>query len=93
MEESEIGEKFAKLRPNEKQGTEVLAAQKRFQEISPGVLFSDNGTSTTLPEELMAADRNLAQAESQLKQREMNIHHLKEEVKVKSNEVEKPENE
>ena len=93
MEERELGEKFAKLRQNEQQDTEALAAaQKKFQEISSGLLVSDNGTATTLPEELMATERNLAQTESQLKQCEMNIHHLKNEVKLKSNELKKSEN-
>lgn len=93
MEESKLGETFENLRQNEQQDTEALAtAQKRFQEISSGLLASDNGAAATLPEELMATEKNVAQAESQLKQCEMNIQHLKKEVKLKSNEMKKSEN-
>lgn len=66
-------------------------AQKRFQEISSGLLASDNGAAATLPEELMATEKNVAQAESQLKHCDMTIQHLKKELKVKLNEMKKSE--
>lgn len=91
-EESKLGETFEKLRQNEQQDTEALAAaQKRFQEISAGLLSSENGAAATLPEELMAAEKNVAQAESQLKHCEMTIQHLRKELKVKNNEMKKSE--
>ena len=93
MEESKLGETFEKLRQNEQQDAEALAAaQKRFQEISSGLLDNVNVAAVTLPEELMVTERNVAQAESQLKQCEMNIQHIKKEVKLKSNEIKKSEN-
>ena len=71
----------------------MAAAQKKFQEISSGLLASDiGGVASSLPEEFMATQKNVAQAESQLKQCEMNIQHLKKEVKLKSNELKKSEN-
>ena len=92
MEESKLGETFEKLRQNEQQDTEALAAaQKRFQEISSGLLASENGAAATIPEELMATEKNVAQAESQLKHCEMTIQHLKKELKVKINETKKSE--
>ena len=66
VEESKLGEIFENLRQTEQQDSEALtAAQKRFQEISSGLLASDNGTAATLPEELMATEKNVAQVESQ----------------------------
>ncbi len=69
----------------------MTAAQKRFQEISSGLLASDNGAAATLPEELMATQKNVAQAESQLKHSEITTQHLKKELKVKINEMKKSE--
>ena len=93
VEESKLGETFENLRQAEHQDTEALAAaQKRFQEISSGLLASDNGAAATLPEELMATEKNVAQAESQMKHCELTITHLKKEVKLKSNEMKKSEN-
>ena len=92
VEESKLGETFENLRQTEQQDSEALtAAQKRFQEISSGLLASDNGTAATLPEELMATEKNVAQAESQLKHCEMTTQHLKKELKVKVNEMKKSE--
>ena len=91
-EESKLGETFEKLRLCEQQDSEALAAaQKRFQEISSGLLASENGAAATLPEELMATEKNVAQAESQLKHCELTIQHLKKELKVKVNEMKKTE--
>ncbi|XP_057366441.1 structural maintenance of chromosomes protein 2-like [Daphnia carinata] len=91
-EENKLGETFEKLRQREQQDTEALAAaQKRFQEISSGLLASENGAAATLPEELMATEKNVAQAESQLKHCEMTAQHLKKELKVKINEMKKSE--
>ena len=92
LEHSKLGETFEKLRQDEQNDNEALAAaQKRFQEVSSGLLASENGTAATIPEELMATEKNVAQAESQLKQCEMNIQHLKKELKLKLNEMKKSE--
>jgi len=92
VEESKLGETFEKLRQTEQHDNEALtAAQKRFQEISSGLLASDNGAAATLPEELMATQKNVAQAESQLKHCEMATQHLKKELTVKINEMKKSE--
>ena len=81
------------MRQNEKEDTEALAAaQKRFQEVSSGLLSSENGAAATLPQELMTQEKNVAQAESQLKHCEMSIQHLKQELKAKTNEMKKTEN-
>lgn len=93
VEEGKLGEMFEKLRKNQSDDAEALAAaERRFQDVSSGLLSSDNGSAVTLPEELMATQRRVAQAEAQLKDCEMRVQHLKKELKVKTNEVKKTEN-
>ncbi|XP_073977324.1 structural maintenance of chromosomes 2 isoform X3 [Rhodnius prolixus] len=75
---------FDKLRETEKQDASALeAAQQKFQAVSSGLLANEDGENATLQDQLMAVKHRLTQAETEIKQFQIQIKHSKSELDTK----------
>ncbi|KAK3911305.1 Structural maintenance of chromosomes protein 2 [Frankliniella fusca] len=83
-EHSKTGGKFSSLKEAEAADAEAFAAaQRKYQAVSAGLLSSEDGTDSTLQEQLMAAKQAVSAASSEKKQSEMELQHIKSELAKK----------
>lgn len=90
-------EKFGGLFKNLKDKDEsdraaLLAAQEQFQKVSAGLLHSDSGENATLEQQVISAKQIAAQAQTEVKQCEMGMKHVQEQLAVKQRELQNTQN-
>lgn len=76
----------------EKDKIELEKAQNRFQALSSGLVADDAGKEATLQDKLMEAERQIAQAQTEIEQCNLQIQHCKADLKKKTVEMQTTEN-
>lgn len=87
-----FGNLFTRLKEqDEKDSAAVVAAQERFQKISAGLLDSESGDNATLEQQVINAERIVIEAQTEIKQCEMGMKHIKEQLPGKQKELQRTE--
>lgn len=90
----DVGSLFQKLKEMDQMDTRAVSeAQKKYQQISSGLLESEDGENATLEQQLINAKQNMIQAQTELKQCEMALNHSKQQLIKKQEDMHNTENE
>lgn len=89
-----VGSLFQRLKEMDQKDAEaVLAAQQKYQQISSGLLESEDGENATLEQQLINAKQSMTQAQTELKQCEMALNHNRQQLNKKQKDMHNTENE
>lgn len=75
----------------EKDKIDLEKAQNRFQALSSGLVADDGGKEATLQDQLMDAERAIAQAQTEIEQCRLQKQHCEADLKKKTSEMQKTE--
>ncbi|PNF31371.1 hypothetical protein B7P43_G10071 [Cryptotermes secundus] len=84
-----VQEHFHELKDRDTADAAALAtAQRKFQNLSTGLMTDGDGGDSTLQDQLMAAKQEEAQAQTEVKQSQMQLQHYQKELREKQQELE-----